>query len=102
ERITAVARFKARFAAQVGHAEAIAVMRHTGDHAFDDLVVLADERGVRLTVLGGKWAEAQRVHDGQRPSAHGKDVAQDATDAGGRALEGLYIGRMVMRFDLEG
>ena len=46
--------------------------------------------------------EAQRVHDGERPRAHGKDVAQDAANAGRRALERLDERRMIVRFDLEG
>ncbi len=58
--------------------------------------------GVGFAVLGRKRAEAQRVHDGERAGAHGEDVAQDAADAGGRALERLYIGGVVVRLDLEG
>ena len=44
----------------------------------------------------GNGAEAQRIHDGQRPRAHGEDVAQNAADAGGRALEGLDVAGVVV------
>ena len=47
-------------------------------------------------------AEAQRVHHGDRAGAHRDDVAHDAADAGGRALVGLDVGRVVVRLDLEG
>ena len=45
--------------------------------------------------------EAQRVHDGKRTRSHGKDVAQNAADAGRRALKRLDERRMVVRFDLK-
>ena len=45
--------------------------------------------------------EAQRIHHRDGPRAHGEDVAQDAADAGGRALVGLDERRMVMRLHLE-
>ena len=37
-----------------------------------------------------------------RPGAHGEDVADDAADAGRRALVRLDVGRVVVRLDLEG
>ena len=46
-------------------------------------------------------AEAQAVHHRDRPRAHGQDVADDAADAGRRALVRLDVGRMVVRLDLE-
>ena len=46
--------------------------------------------------------EAQRVDDGDRAGAHRDDVADDAADAGGRALVGLDVGGVVVRLDLEG
>ena len=51
QRVAAVAGLKARFAAQVGHAEAVAVAGDAGDDAFDDLVILADERGIGFAVF---------------------------------------------------
>ena len=46
-------------------------------------------------------AEAQRVQIGDRPRAHGEDVAQDAADPGRRALIGLDEGRVVVALHLE-
>ena len=45
--------------------------------------------------------EAQRIHHRDRPRAHGEDVAQNAADAGRRALKRLDEAGMVVRFDLE-
>ena len=47
-------------------------------------------------------AEAQRVHQRDRPGAHGEDVAEDAADAGGRALVGLDGRRVVVALDADG
>ena len=58
--------------------------------------------GSTRRVSGGvERAEAQRVHDRDRPRAHREDVAHDAADAGRRALVGLDVGRVVVRLDLE-
>ncbi len=46
--------------------------------------------------------EAQRIHHRHRTRAHGEDVAQNAADAGGRALERLDERRVIVRLDLEG
>ena len=46
-------------------------------------------------------AEAQRIEAGDRPRAHGEHVAQDAADAGGCALIGLDIARVVVALHLE-
>ena len=46
-------------------------------------------------------AEAQRVEVGDRPRAHGEHVAQDAADAGGRALIRLDEARVVVALHLE-
>ncbi len=52
-----------------------------------------------------KWssrrAEAQAVEQRDRPGAHRRDVAQDAADAGGGALERLDRRRVVVALDLE-
>ena len=47
-------------------------------------------------------AEAERIQHGDGARAHGEDVAEDAADAGGRALERLDEAGVVVRFDLEG
>ena len=46
-------------------------------------------------------AEAQRIHVGDRPGAHGENITQDPADPGGGALIGLDIARVVMAFHLE-
>ena len=43
----------------------------------------------------------KRIERGDRPRAHGKDIAQDAADAGGGALVGLDEGWMVVAFHFE-
>ena len=52
-----------------------------------------------------KWwsgaPEPEPVEQRDRPRAHGDDVAQDAADAGRRALERLDRRRVVVRLDLE-
>ena len=63
-------------------------------------MVLAPQRFIRLGIV--QRAEAERIHHGQRARVHGKDVAQDAAHAGGRALVGLDVAGMVVALDLEG
>ena len=60
-------------------------------------------RRLRAPVCGiVQAAEAQRIHHRDGARAHGEDVAQDAADAGGRALEGLDEAGVIVRLDLEG
>ncbi|OIQ75837.1 hypothetical protein GALL_424880 [mine drainage metagenome] len=82
---------KAHLAAHSGHAKAVAVGADALDHALDQM------RGFRVARL----AKAERVHRGNRARAHGKDVAQDAADAGGSALMRLDIRGVVVAFHLE-
>ena len=61
-----------------------------------------DGAGEKGAVLRNRQrSEAERVHQRHGSGAHREDVAQDAADAGGGALERFDEGRMVMRFDLE-
>jgi hypothetical protein len=46
-------------------------------------------------------AERERVEAGDRPRPHGEDVAQDAADAGRRALVRLDVARVVVALHLE-
>jgi len=46
-------------------------------------------------------AETKRIHNGDRPRAHRKNVAQNAANTGRRALKRFDIARVVVRFDLE-
>src|SRR5258708_32364928 len=73
------------------HAEGFAVSADAGDDAADKMP--------RLWMF--RRAEAQGVEAGDRPRAHGEDVAQDAADAGGRALIGLDVAWMVVALHLE-
>ena len=74
-----------------GHAHAVPVGADAFDHALHKML--------HLGVIGA--TEAQRVHVGDRARAHGEDVAQNAADAGGRALERLDVAGVVMAFHLE-
>ena len=91
QRIAVVALFEDALAADRRHAEAVAVMRDAGNHALENSAIA---RHVQR-------AESQRVHYGDRPRSHGKDVTQNSADAGGRALKRLDETGMVVRFDLE-
>ncbi len=92
ERISRVARVEVEFAADVGQAQAVPVERDAADHA-----------GQHPGGVGGRGRpEPERVHHRDGARAHREDVTDDAADAGGRALMGLYVRRVVVRFDLEG
>ena len=92
QRIPRVARVEVELAADVGQAQAVPVEGDAADHA-----------GQHPAGVGGVGrAEPERVHHRDRARAHRQDVADDAADAGGRALVGLHVGRVVVRFDLEG
>ena len=62
-------------------------------------------RRPRRTPDGGSWdvsdRRSERIEAGDRPRAHGEDVAQDAADAGRRALIGLDVARVVVALHLE-
>ena len=92
QRVALVAGVEDDLAADVGQAQAVAVAADAGDDA--------GQHALGVGVVGG--AEAQRVDDGDRAGAHREDVADDAADAGGRALVGLDVRRVVVRLDLEG
>ncbi len=73
------------------HADAIAVIADARDHTRHEMP--------RLRVI--RRAKAQRIQVGNRPSAHGEDVAHDAADPGRCALVRLDIGGMVVALHLE-
>ena len=79
------------FAADGGHADAIAIAAYPGDHALHQML--------HLGVIGA--AKTQRVEVGDGPRAHGEHIAQNAADAGRRALVWLDIAGVVVRFHLE-
>ena len=99
QRVLRIAGLELGFAAQVRHAKTVAVRSYPADHAFQDRMIAMHRgpiRGIR------DRPKPQRIHDRQRPCAHGEDVPQDAADAGGRALKRLNERRVVVRLDLEG
>src|SRR5258708_30203914 len=68
-------------------------------------MVLMDHRSGRPTVaqlLFADGPETQRVHDREWPGAHGKDVTQDAADAGRGPLKRLDEGGVIVGLDFEG
>ena len=92
QRVAVVALLKNALPADGGDAETVSVMRNAADYAFEDSAVAG--------VIGR--AEAERIHHGDGAGAHGENVAQDAADAGGRALERLNETGVIVGFDLEG
>ena len=89
--VAVVGGVEAQLAADGRHAESVAVAADAGDDAVDEAA------GLRVRRL----AEGEGVHRGDRPGAHGEDVAEDAADAGGGALVGLDVGRVVVALHLE-
>ena len=95
QRITVVAGFENRLAAHRRHTKTITVMRDAADYAFEDALIAV----AKLRVV--EWAETQRIQDRERPRAHGKNVAQNTTDAGSRSLKRFDEAGMIVRLDLE-
>ena len=92
EAVALVGFLEVDLAAHRGHAEAVAVAADAGDRALEQVAL------ARLV----ERAEAQRVQRGDRARAHREDVADDAADAGRRALVGLDGAGVVVRLHLEG
>src|SRR6202000_2080847 len=91
EDVAVIAGVEAHLAAHRRHAERIAIAADAGDDAADQMS--------RLRML--PRAKGKRIEAGDRARAHREDVAQDAADAGGRALIGLDIARVVVALHLE-
>src|SRR5438105_6408838 len=89
ERVVGVAVLEVELAAHGRDPNAVAVTADARDHAFE------------VAAGGGQRAEAQRVEERDGARTHRDHVADDAAHAGGRALVGLYRGRVVVRLDLE-
>ncbi len=101
ERILRIARLEADFAANRRDAKTISVTSDSANYAVEDAAVF---RSVFFTGVFAcsDLAESQRIQDSDGARAHGENVAQDAADPGRRALEGLDVAGMIVRFDLEG
>ena len=91
ENVAVIAGVKAHLAADRRHPERIAVAADAGDHAGDEMAGLGMLRR----------AEGERIEAGDGARTHREDVAQNAADAGGRALIGLDIARVVVALHLE-
>jgi hypothetical protein len=92
QRVALVALVEHGLAADGGHADGVAVARDARHDALGD----PPAPGVV------ERPEPQRVHQGDRPGAHGEDVAQDAARAGRRTLVGLDVGGVVVALDADG
>jgi hypothetical protein len=109
QRIAGVTGLELSFAAEVRHAEAVAVRGDSADHAFEDRVIAMDVGRCRRDLHGragletraymigrGDRPEAKRIHHRNRPCAHGENIAQDSADTGGGSLKRFDERRMVM------
>ena len=92
QRVARIGGVEHGLAADVRQAQRVSVSADAADHAVDDAA------GVGRV---GR-AEPQLVHHRHRAGAHRHDVADDAADAGGRALVRLDVGRVVVGLHLEG
>ena len=92
ERVVAVAVVEHDLAANGRHADRVAVAADAGDDALEQVA------GAGVV----ERAEPQRVHERDRTRPHREDVADDAADAGGRALVGLDRRRVVVALDADG
>ena len=91
QNVAVIASVEIGLPADGGHANAIAIAGDAADHAID-----------QAFGFGMGWiAKAQRVHQRDGAGAHGEHIAQDAADAGGRALVGLNEAWVVVAFHLE-
>ena len=91
QNVAVIAGVETHLPADRRHAKRIAVAADAGDHARHQMP--------RLRMF--RRAKAQRIEAGDRTRAHREHVAQDAADAGGRALIGLDVARMVVALHLE-
>ena len=90
--VVLVAGLEVDLAADRRHPDRVAVVADPADGVLEQVA-----RASRLRHL----AEAQRVEHRDRSGADGEHVAQDPTDAGRGALEGLDRARVVVGLDLE-
>ena len=92
ERVVRVGLVEDDLAADGRHADRVAVAGDAGHDA------LGDPAAAGVV----ERPEPQRVHQGDGAGAHREDVAEDAADAGGRALVGLDGRRVVVALDADG
>ena len=95
QRVPGVRVLERDLAADGRDAQAVAVAADTADDATEKGAVSRASPLVRV-VTGLQRAESQRIEERHRPGAHGKDVTDDAADAGRGALVWLDGGGMVV------
>ncbi len=86
QRVPQIRRIEDDFPADRRQAQAVAVAADARDHP--------GQHPRRVGCVG--IAEPERVQDGDRPGAHGQDVADNPADAGRRTLVGLDETRVIM------
>ena len=91
QRVLRIAVVEVNLAGHIGHADAVAIPADAVNDAFQQPPVRGRVRR----------AETERVEQGDGARAHGEDVAHDAADAGGRALQRLHRRRVVVGLHLE-
>ncbi len=87
--VVVITRVEVDIATQAGHAERVRVLPYAVDHALDD-----PARAVGEGALG--VAKTERIGHADDVRAHAIDVADDAADAGRRALDGQDLARVVV------
>ena len=92
ERIVLIGGIEDGLTAHGGHAHGVPIAGYSGDHSFGD----PPASGVV------QRAESERVHERDRAGSDREHIAQDAADAGGRALVGLDGRGVVVALDPEG
>ena len=95
QRIRRITFFKDAFAADRRHAETISVVRDATHNTSDDTAIV---RGLRRSRHRTK---AQRIHYGNGPRTHRKNVAKDTADPRCSALKRFDVAGMIVRFDLK-
>ena len=91
QRIAIVARMEIHLAAHGRHAHAIPVTANAAHHTINDAL---HARRIRR-------AETQRIQIGNRPRAHGEDIAQNAAHPRRRTIIGFDVRWVVVAFHFE-
>ena len=96
EGISFVALVEVDLAADGGDADTISVVSDSCDDTCEEAAI-----GFDVFAFAGDGAEAQGVEGENGACAHGKDIANDATDACGGPLEGFDGAGMIVAFHFE-
>src|SRR4029077_17385815 len=92
EGVLGVALVERHFSPDGGHTHRVAVAGDAVDHALEEPAGAGRGEGA-----GAQWVKSR-----DRTGAHREDVAQDATDAGGRPLMRLDRTRVIVALDADG